>query len=121
MFHGITSGRCFLHTGERKMRPEFKPVENIPENCSQCWLSVLYCLLPVLWGMMAGKNGIFDETYWIPEINTNTVHFRSQWSNVPDYQVTLDENGIPVEILKLDSSGSEELSEDLLPGGDGNG
>ena len=64
---------------------------------------------------------IFDETYWIPEINTNTVHFRSQWSNVPDYQVTLDENGIPVEILKLDSSGTEELSEDLLPGGDGNG
>ena len=64
---------------------------------------------------------IFKEDFWQPEINGTTVRFRSHWSNLPDYQVTLDENGIPVEILKLDSSGTEELPEDLLPGGDGNG
>ena len=64
---------------------------------------------------------IFHEDIWQPDISGATVRFRSHWSNVPDYQVTLDENGIPVEILKLESSGTEELSEDLLPGGDGNG
>ena len=64
---------------------------------------------------------IFDETYWLPEIDGNTVRFRSQWSNIPDYQVELDENGIAKEVLELESSGTEEISEDLLPGGDGNG
>ena len=64
---------------------------------------------------------IFDETYWLPDIDGNTVHFRSLWSNVRDYQVTLDENGIATETVELPSSGTEELPEDQLPGGDGNG
>lgn len=64
---------------------------------------------------------IFDETYWLPDIDGSIVHFRSLWSNVPDYQVTLDENGIATETVELPSSGTEELPEDQLPGGDGNG
>ena len=64
---------------------------------------------------------IFDETYWVPEINGNAVRFHSQWSNIPDYQVVLDENGIAAEVAQLESSGTEEMPEDQLPGGDGNG
>ena len=58
---------------------------------------------------------IFKEDFWQPEIRDTTVRFRSNWSNLPDYQVTLDENGIPAEILILDSSGIEELSTDKMP------
>ena len=58
---------------------------------------------------------IFKEDFWQPEIRDTTVRFRSNWSNLPDYQVTLDENGIPAEILILDSSGIEELLTDKMP------
>lgn len=64
---------------------------------------------------------IFDETYWQPVIEGRIVRFCSQWSNVPDYQVTLDENGIAVDVVELASSGTEELPENRLPGGEGNG
>ncbi len=64
---------------------------------------------------------ILDETYWQLAIDGGTVRLRSLWSNVPDYQVTLDENGIAAEVMELPSSGTEELPEDQLPGGDGNG
>ena len=68
-----------------------------------------------------GSLPIFNETYWLPEIDGNTVRFRSQWSNVPDYQVKMDESGIAKEVVELESSGTEELPADQLPGGDGNG
>ncbi len=62
---------------------------------------------------------VFDEEYWQPEIDGNTVCFRSRWNNSPDYQVTLDENGVPTEVIQLDSSGTEELPEDMNLGGNG--
>ena len=58
---------------------------------------------------------IFHEDFWQPDISDKTVRFRSHWSNLPDYQVTLDEDGIPVEVLKLTSSGTEELPSDKMP------
>ena len=58
---------------------------------------------------------IFQEDFWQPDISDKTVRFRSHWSNLPDYQVTLDEDGIPVEVLKLTSSGTEELPSDKMP------
>ena len=59
---------------------------------------------------------IFDETFWTPEIDGNTVTFRCHWSNLPDYRVTLDENGMPVEVAELESSGTEVLPADRMPG-----
>ena len=59
---------------------------------------------------------IFDETFWTPEIDGNTVTFRCHWSNLPDYRVTLDENGMPVEVTELESSGTEVLPADKMPG-----
>ena len=34
------------------------------------------------------------------------------------YQVTLDVNGIPTEVIELDSSGTEELPSGRMPGAD---
>ena len=61
---------------------------------------------------------IFDETFWQPEIDGNTVTFRCHWSNLPDYRVTLDENGLPTEVVELPSSGTEELPAEKMPGAD---
>ena len=44
---------------------------------------------------------IFDETFWTPEIDGNTVTFRCLKPDLPDYRVTLDENGIPDEVSAL--------------------
>ena len=44
---------------------------------------------------------IFDETFWTPEIDGNTVNFRCLKPDLPDYRVTLDENGIPDEVSAL--------------------
>ena len=59
---------------------------------------------------------IFDETFWTPEIDGNTVTFRCHWSNLPDYRVTLDENGLPTETVELESSGTEVLPKEKMPG-----
>ena len=61
---------------------------------------------------------IFDENFWTPEIDGNTVTFRCHWSNLPDYRVTLDENGLPAEAGELPSSGTEELPPEKMPGAD---
>ena len=61
---------------------------------------------------------IFDETFWQPEIDGNTVTFRCHWSNLPDYRVTLDEDGIPTEVVELPSSGTEVLPPEKMPGAD---
>ena len=59
---------------------------------------------------------IFKETFWTPEIDGNSVTFRCHWSNLPDYRVTLDENGMPTEVAELASSGTEELPAEQMPG-----
>ena len=59
---------------------------------------------------------IFDETFWKPEVDGNTITFRCHWSNLPDYRVTLDEDGIPTEVLELPSSGTEVLPPEKMPG-----
>ena len=61
---------------------------------------------------------IFDETFWQPEIDGNTVTFHCHWSNLPDYRVTLDEDGIPTEVVELPSSGTEVLPPENMPGAD---
>ena len=61
---------------------------------------------------------IFRGDYWTPEIDGNTVTFRCHWSNLPDYRVTVDENGLPVETVELPSSGTEELPPEKMPGAD---
>ena len=61
---------------------------------------------------------IFNETFWKPEIDGNTVTFRCHWSNLPDYRVTVDADGIPTEVVELPSSGTEELPPDKMPGAD---
>lgn len=61
---------------------------------------------------------IFNETFWKPEIDGNTVTFRCHWSNLPDYRVTVDADGIPTEAVELPSSGTEELPPDKMPGAD---
>ena len=61
---------------------------------------------------------IFDETFWKPEVDGNTITFRCHWSNLPDYRVTLDEDGIPTEVVELPSSGTEVLPPEKMPGAD---
>ncbi len=61
---------------------------------------------------------IFREDFWMPEIDGNTVIFRCHWSNLPDYRVTVDENGLPTETVELPSSGTEELPPEKMPGAD---
>ena len=56
---------------------------------------------------------IFDIRYWKPEVRGNTVRFVSQWSDLPDYEVTLDENGMAIEAKEAESSGAEPLPEGL--------
>ena len=59
---------------------------------------------------------VFKESFWKPEVSGNSVHFHSCWSNLPDYRVTLDENGVPSEVTELESSGTEVLPPDRMPG-----
>ena len=61
---------------------------------------------------------IFDESFWQPEIDGNTVTFRCHWSNLPDYRVTVNGDGIPTEVVELPSGGTEELPPDKMPGAD---
>ena len=56
---------------------------------------------------------IFDLRYWQPEISGNVVHFRSQWSDQPDYEVELDENGVSLRVEELPSSGTEAMPDAL--------
>ncbi len=52
---------------------------------------------------------IFDLRYWQPEIQDRTVRFRSQWSDLPDYEVEVDEDGMVVRTEEKESSGTEAL------------
>ncbi len=56
---------------------------------------------------------IFDLRYWQPEIDGNTVRFVSRWSDLPDYEVTLDENGAAVTVEEKPSGGTSPLPESL--------
>ena len=56
---------------------------------------------------------IFDLRYWNPEVQDRTVRFRSQWSDLPDYEVELDENGVAVRVEEKESSGKESLPAEL--------
>ena len=58
---------------------------------------------------------IFDLRYWQPEIDGNTVRFVSRWSDLPDYEVTLDENGMAVSAEEKESGGREPMPEELQP------
>ena len=48
-----------------------------------------------------------DDEVFTPEIDGLHVYFRSRWSNFHDYEVTLDEHGLPLAVDELESSGSE--------------
>ncbi len=56
---------------------------------------------------------IFDLRYWVPEVDGNTVRFRSQWLEYPDYEVELDENGMPVRVEEKESGSAEPLPPEL--------
>ena len=56
---------------------------------------------------------IFDLRYWVPEVDGNTVRFRSQWLECPDYEVELDENGVPVRVEEKESGSAEPLPPEL--------
>ncbi len=56
---------------------------------------------------------IFDLRYWQPETVSLTVRFRSRWCDLPDYEAELDENGVPVRVEELPSSGTEPLPPEL--------
>ncbi len=56
---------------------------------------------------------IFDLRYWQPETSGSVVRFRSQWQDLPDYEVELDENGVPVRTEELPSGSTEPMPEAL--------
>ena len=56
---------------------------------------------------------IFDARYWQPEIDGNTVRFISQWNDLPDYEVILDEHGMAINAEEKESSGTEPIPDDL--------
>ncbi len=56
---------------------------------------------------------IFDMRYWNPEIQGLVVRFRSQWKDLPDYEVELDENGVAIRTEEKESSGTEPLPAEL--------
>ena len=56
---------------------------------------------------------IFDLRYWNPEIQGRVIRFRSQWKDLPDYEVELDENGVAVRTEEKETSGTEALPMEL--------
>ena len=56
---------------------------------------------------------IFDLRYWNPEIRERVVRFRSQWRDLPDYEVELDEDGMAIRTEEKESSGTEPLPAEL--------
>ena len=48
-----------------------------------------------------------DDEVFTPEIDGLHVYFRSRWSSFHDYEVTLDESGLPISVTELESSGQE--------------
>ena len=56
---------------------------------------------------------IFDLRYWQPEIQDRVVRFRSQWSDLPDYEVEVDGNGMVIRTEEKESSGTGLLPEEL--------
>ena len=56
---------------------------------------------------------IFDLRYWQPEVAGRVVRFRSRWSDLPDYEVELDENGMAVRVEEKGSSGTEPTPPEL--------
>ncbi len=56
---------------------------------------------------------IFDLRYWNPEIQGRVVRFRSQWRDLPDYEVELDEDGMAIRTEEKESSGTESLPAEL--------
>ena len=56
---------------------------------------------------------IFDLRYWNPEIQGRVVRFRSQWRDLPDYEVELDEDGMAIRTEEKESSGTEPLPAEL--------
>ena len=56
---------------------------------------------------------IFDLRYWQPDTEGSVIRFRSQWQDLPDYEVELDENGVPVRVEEKESSGTQPLPAEL--------
>ena len=56
---------------------------------------------------------IFDQRYWEPEIMDRVIRFRSQWKDLPDYEVELDQDGMAIRTEEKESSGTETLPEEL--------
>lgn len=56
---------------------------------------------------------IFDLRYWEPEIQDRVIRFRSQWKDLPDYEVELDQDGMAIRAEEKESSGIEALPEEL--------
>lgn len=62
---------------------------------------------------------IWNEEYYTPEIDGNTVVFRSLWNDILGYKVVLDENGVPVDVSEQPSGGESPMPEDLDMDGNG--
>ena len=56
---------------------------------------------------------VFDQQYWVPEVSGRVIRFRSLWREHPDYEVELDENGVPVRVEERPSSGTDPLPPEL--------
>ena len=56
---------------------------------------------------------IFDLRYWEPEIQDRVIRFRSQWSDLQDYEVELDQDGMAIRTEEKESSGTRALPEEL--------
>ena len=57
--------------------------------------------------------------YEDPEIDGSTVRFRGKWSGLPDYLVTLDADGVCVDVQQLEGSGTEPMPEGVGAGENG--
>ena len=62
---------------------------------------------------------IWNGDYYQAEANGLTVVFRSKWSDLPDYKVVLDENGVPAEVSEQPSSGTAPMPDGWSVGGNG--
>lgn len=56
---------------------------------------------------------IFDLRCWVPDINGGTVRFRSRWSDLPDYEVTLEADGMAAAARETETSGTEPVPWEL--------
>lgn len=58
---------------------------------------------------------IWDEAYWTPEITDYGVYFRALWSDLHDYIVTMDADGLVTAVEEAPSSGAEPMPDELPP------